>query len=149
MLKLTVTYQGKTESFECETRTDVAGVLDQYGVPIRFATGNRVVARGVTAEWSEVAEEVTKESLDARGWGANMARLGEIVGYIAPLPFWQNTGASVQSKNTLRALLAQHRGTELAELVRYYLNGLREDGAMIQRTDVEPYIRALRSQHNR
>lgn len=146
MLKLTVTYQGKTEAFECETRTDVAGVLDQYGVPIRFATGNRVVACGVTAEWSEIAEEVTKESLDARGWDANMARLGEIAGsYTFYLPFWQNTGASVQSKNTLRALLAQHRGTELAELVRYYLNGLREDGAMIQRTDVEPYIRALRS----
>lgn len=146
MLKLTVQVNGKSEDFECETEADVRRILtDQYGVQMRFATGNRINSWGVIAEWTEIAEVVAKESLDARGWDANMTRLAEIVGYIAPLPFWQNTGASVQSKNTLRALLAQHKGTELAELVRYYLNGLREDGAMIQRTDVEPYIRALKA----
>jgi hypothetical protein len=90
-----------------------------------------------------------KARLDEAGWDANMAALDEYTGpHTRLLPFWQNTGASTQSKNVVRSLLADHAGTEPAELIRWYLNELRNMNTMIDQQDVETFIRTLRALKN-
>jgi hypothetical protein len=53
--------------------------------------------------------------------------------------------ASVKRKNYLRALLAQHAGTEAAEAVRDFFNLCREDGELICNTDVAAAIETLKT----
>lgn len=51
--------------------------------------------------------------------------------------------ASTPAKNYLRDLLAAHEGTELADQIRAYFNGLRAEGALISQAEVSLAITRL------
>lgn len=101
---------------------------------------------GMTVRVTEAPAVVTAADLDGRGYEANADRLDELAkSHYRPIPFWQNGAATVGAKNALRALLARHAGTETAELVRWILNDMRAEGALIERSTVETYTRLLKS----
>lgn len=59
--------------------------------------------------------------------------------------FFGGGEASVKSKNYLRVLLAKNADRREAQLIRRVLNAAREEGRVIERADVLPAIKILKS----